>query len=92
MSSAQALSDDQIRRYAPSVFADRPWQAMSDLYSFVPTSDVVSAMRQNGFVPVKAMQSRTRIEGKGDFTKHWPRNDRHQIHPFALGSVRCMVC
>jgi hypothetical protein len=30
----------------------------------------VEKMRSEGFAPVAAMQSRTRIEGRGDFTKH----------------------
>lgn len=65
-----ALSNDQIRAIAPSVFAAQPWQNMSDRYTFIPTIQVVEQMRREGFVPVNAVQSRTRIEGKGAFTKH----------------------
>ena len=65
-----ALSDDQLRTAAPSIFATQPWHAMSDRYTFIPTSDVVAKLRNEGFQPVAAMQSSTRIDGKGDFTKH----------------------
>lgn len=68
-----ALSNDQIRRAAPSVFATEAYHAMSDRYAFIPTSNVVDAMRREGFVPVQASQSRTRIEGKREFTKHMIR-------------------
>jgi len=68
--SMTALTNDQIRAYAPSVFAHQPWHKMSDKYAFIPTIQVVEKMRAEGFVPVQAMQSRTRIPGKGDFTKH----------------------
>jgi hypothetical protein len=30
-------------------------------------------MRENGFVPVKAVQGKTKVEGKADFTKHMIR-------------------
>ena len=65
-----ALTNDQLRAAAPSIFAAEPWHAMSDKYAFIPTVTVVDKMRAEGFVPVKAIQSRTRIAGKGDFTKH----------------------
>lgn len=67
------LTDDQLRKYAPSVFATEPWQGMSDRYAFIPTSTIVEALRKNGFSPVSAIQSRSRIEGKSEFTKHMLR-------------------
>jgi hypothetical protein len=69
-SSIVALEDNNLRRLAPSVFATEPYTAMSARYRFVPTIDVVNEMRSNGFFPIRAQQSRTRIEGKGEFTKH----------------------
>jgi hypothetical protein len=68
--SIVALEDNNLRRMAPSIFATEPYTAMSDRYRFVPTIDVVNEMRANGFFPIKAQQSNTRIEGKGEFTKH----------------------
>lgn len=67
---SQYLDDNAIRRYAPSVFAERPWHETSDEYRFLPTIKVINALRDNGYNVFKAMQSRTRIEGKGEFTKH----------------------
>jgi len=66
----QPMTNDQLRAAAPSIFAMQPWHAMSDRYTFIPTSAVVDRMREEGFQPVAAMQSRTRIAGKGEFTKH----------------------
>lgn len=65
-----ALTNDQLRGVAPSIFAERPWHTMSERYAFIPTITVVDKMRAEGFMPVEAMQSRTRIAGKGEFTKH----------------------
>lgn len=66
----QPLTNDELRVKAPSVFAMEPWHKMSSKYTFIPTIAIVEKMRGEGFVPVQAMQSRTRIEGKSDFTKH----------------------
>lgn len=72
-----ALSNEQIHRMAPSVFAETPWQGVSDRYAFVPTSEVVGLLRKEGYAPVRAFESRTRIEEKRGFTKHTLRF-RHQ--------------
>src|SRR6266403_2854016 len=66
----QGLTNDQIMKAAPSVFALEPWERMSEKYKFIPTIQVVDAMRDNGFMPVRAGQSRSRIPGKAEFTKH----------------------
>jgi hypothetical protein len=67
------LSNDQLMRIAPSIFATEPWNKMSARYAFIPTIQVVEKMRTEGFVPVAALQSRTRIDGKQDFTRHMIR-------------------
>jgi hypothetical protein len=67
------LTNDQLMRVAPSVFAAQPWEKMSARYTFIPTIQIVEKMRNEGFVPVAAVQSRTRIEGKSEFTKHMVR-------------------
>jgi hypothetical protein len=68
-----AMSNDEIRKVAPSVFATEPWNKVSERYAFIPTSTIVEKMRKSGLVPVRAMQSKTRIPGKGDFTRHMLR-------------------
>src|SRR5215468_8800558 len=67
------LTNDQLMRFAPSVFATKPWQEMSARYSFIPTISIIEKMRNEGFVPFHAQQAVTRIEGKGEFTKHMVR-------------------
>ena len=68
-----AMTNDQIRAITPSVFATEPWERVSDKYAFIPTIEVVDALREEGFFPTQAMQSKTRIAGKKDFTKHMLR-------------------
>ena len=69
----QALTNDELFKKAPSIFATEPWSEVSEKYRFIPTLQVVDAMRAEGFMPVRAEQSRSRIAGKGEFTKHMIR-------------------
>jgi hypothetical protein len=69
----QPLTNDQLMRVAPSVFATQPWERMSARYTFIPTIQIIDKMRSEGFVPVAATQGRSRIPGKVDFTKHMIR-------------------
>jgi hypothetical protein len=62
---------------------------MSAKYTYVPTLSVIEAMIKAGFQPFSAVQSRTRIAGKGDFTKHMIRF-RHQDVSQAL-AVRDVI-
>jgi hypothetical protein len=71
------LTLDEIAQRAPSALATRPYDAMSAKYTYVPTLGVIEAMIKAGFQPFSAVQSRTRIAGKGAFTKHMLRF-RHQ--------------
>lgn len=64
------LTIEQIQHRAPSVFATQPWEKTSDKYQFFPTDYVVRGLLNNGFRCVMAGQAKTRIEGKGDFTRH----------------------
>lgn len=71
--SEHPLGNHELQTIAPSIFAAQPWQAMSSKYTFIPTSAIVDKMRSEGFQPFSATQSRTRIPGKGEFTKHMIR-------------------
>jgi hypothetical protein len=73
MNYSHALSTDQLQRYVPSAFASQPYHAQSSRYAFIPTSAVIDGMMQAGFLPVQAIQSRTRIADKKEFTKHMIR-------------------
>ena len=70
---AVALSEDQIRQYAPSVFATEAHESRSERFLPIPTITVVKELEKEGFVIVSAQQSRARDESKKDFTKHMLR-------------------
>ena len=71
--ASSPLSDDQIARIAPSVFATEKHQSRSARYTYVPTIEVLSGLRKEGFQPFMVAQGRTRVEGKAEFTKHMLR-------------------
>src|SRR4051812_33679702 len=64
------ISRQNLQKIAPSVFATEPWDGVSDSYKFVSTIDMIDMLADEGFLPVLAAQSKTRIEGKRDFVKH----------------------
>ena len=75
------LTDDQIHRVAPSIFADAPHESRSQRYAYIPTAAVLTELRKEGFQPFMVTQTRVRDEGKREHTKHMLRL-RHasQIH------------
>ena len=46
--SDSPLSDDQIRRVAPSIFADAPHESRSERYSYIPTAAVLTELHHAG--------------------------------------------
>ena len=42
------LSDDQIHRVAPSIFAEAPHESRSQRYAYIPTATVLTELRKEG--------------------------------------------
>lgn len=84
----QPLTMDELRKIAPSAFAMEKHSSRSDRYAYIPTSDVIEGMMRNGFQPFKATQSRSRIEGKTEYTKHMIRfRSQDAITPMVVGDT-----
>lgn len=64
------LTNEQILKRAPSVFAAEAHESRGDRYGFIPTINVLEGLRAEGFEVFNAQQTRTRVEGKRAFTKH----------------------
>lgn len=67
---ATALTNDDLHHDAPSIFALRPMQGVSDRYTFVPTSRLIAGLREHDWVPVAAEEQRIRIAARRGFQKH----------------------
>lgn len=81
------LTIDQIAQFAPSALATRPHESRSDRYTYIPTINVIEGMMKAGFQPFSASQSRSRIEGKSEFTKHMIRFRHADLMQASVGDV-----
>lgn len=64
------LTDEQIRTVAPSVFASEAHSSRTARYAYVPTAELLTGLRREGFLPMEIRQAGSRIEGKAEYTKH----------------------
>lgn len=80
------LSEDQMRRAAPSIFAEGKHASRSERYTYIPTIDVLRGLHREGFEPFMVAQGRSRIEGKTEYTKHLIRM-RHRSEVDTAGAV-----
>jgi hypothetical protein len=68
--SARALTEDELRTLAPSVFATDPHASRSERFRAIPTIEILRGLVQEGFAPVGARQAVAREPGRAPFTKH----------------------
>lgn len=68
-----ALTIDDLRSAVPSAFAADKHESRSARYTYIPTVEVINGLMNEGFQPFKAVQGKSRIEGKEEFTKHMIR-------------------
>lgn len=66
----RTMSFDHLRAVVPSAFAETAYDKVSDAYQYIPTYPLIEELQKQGYQPIKAYESRTRIEGKKGFTKH----------------------
>lgn len=82
---ARAMTEDELRRAAPSIFAVEAHESRSDRFQPIPTIDILRGLQAEGFQPVGARQSRTRDASKRDFTKHMIRMRRLDGKTYEVG-------
>src|SRR3954471_3994811 len=66
----KALSSDDLRRCAPSVFAEHARPGVSSRYTFVSTQQVVALLGAEGWEPVRASEQRVRLEDRIGYQMH----------------------
>jgi hypothetical protein len=87
----RVLTENDLQRIAPSIFAEAPYPGMSSKYSFIPTIEVLRPLMDKGWLPVKATEARTRNEEKAGYTKHMIRLRRSDA-PIMVGDVIPELC
>lgn len=84
--SLEVLDNDRLRLAAPSIFSGQAKPGVSPRYSFLPTIDVVEAMREDGWAPVHASEQRVNLPERRGFQKHVIRFQRlDHIGNFSVG-------
>jgi hypothetical protein len=73
ISGREALSDDQLRRVVPSIFAEDAHHSRSEKYVYVPTFDIVQGLRREGWEPFFAVQAQPRAADRTGHAKHMLR-------------------
>jgi Domain of unknown function (DUF932) len=68
--SARALTEAELFKAAPSIFATEAHASRSDRFRPIPTIEMIKALATEGFSVVGAMQSAARSEDRKGFTKH----------------------
>lgn len=90
--SARALSELEMRKLAPSIFAVEAHGSRSERFQPIPTWDILRGLMGEGFMPVGVKQSRTRDPGKAEFTKHLIRLRRiDQDSRYSVGDTVCEI-
>lgn len=81
------LDDDAIRAVAPSVYALDKHASRSDRYAYIPTVNVLNALRREGFDVVEAQQSKARTLDRREFTKHLLKFSRVEARDIRVGEA-----
>jgi hypothetical protein len=68
--TGRALTESELYKLAPSVFATTAHESRSTRFAPIPTIEIVRGLEKEGFGVVGAKQSLTRVPGKAPFTKH----------------------
>lgn len=71
--TGRAMTEDEMHRIAPSIFAVDKHESRSERFAPIPTIELLRGLAKEGFVPVGVRQSGTRVPGKALFTKHMVR-------------------
>lgn len=67
------LTVDELAHYVPSVFSEDKHASRSERYTYIPTISLLDKLREEGFVPFFACQTRVRDLDKREHTKHMLR-------------------
>lgn len=67
------LTDEQLYKKVPSIFAEEKHESRSDKYVYIPTINLLRGLRKEGFEVFFACQCRTRDIGRRSHTKHMLR-------------------
>ncbi|CAK00079.1 DUF932 domain-containing protein [Helicobacter acinonychis] len=71
--STQPLSNNELKRLAPSLFTAEPYYEASDKYHFISTIDIIEEIRFHAWYPVAVSEASVRNEDKEGYQQHYVR-------------------
>lgn len=90
--TGRAMTEDEIRAVAPSVFATTAHESRSERFAPIPTIEVLRGLANEGFGVVGARQAVTRVAGKAPYTKHLLRLRKMDVGNSVAYHVGDTVC
>jgi hypothetical protein len=78
------LDEQEMLAVAPSIFASGKHESRSARYAYIPTIEVLRGLAKEGFRPYMVAQGESRIEGRGEYTKHMVRLRHAREHGLGL--------
>lgn len=86
--TGRALTEDELRALAPSIFATDAHTSRSDRFKPIPTIDILRALKKEGFEAVGAKQAVARIDDRVSHTKHLIRlRKMDEVQKFTVGDT-----
>src|SRR5271165_2367163 len=90
--SARALSEDEMRRAAPSIFAAQAHVSRSERFCAIPTIEVLRGLKKEGFFAVGVKQSGSSDAVKVHYTRHLIRLRRlDHAQKYRVGDTVCEI-
>jgi hypothetical protein len=71
--TGRALTEDEMRKAAPSIFTFDAHESRSEKFAPIPTIEILRALAHEQFFPVGVQQIASRLPGHEDHTKHLVR-------------------
>ncbi|HFD11585.1 MAG TPA: DUF945 domain-containing protein, partial [Crenotrichaceae bacterium] len=86
--ASEPLTDAELRRWTPSIYADHPHYSRSQRYVQIPTSRLLTGLKREGFEPYYAAQAGVRDATKVGYAKHLLRfRHRSQIADESVNEI-----
>lgn len=72
LSKRTVLTQEDLQRKAPSIFATKPASTRSEKYSFIPTNRLLDTLQSQGWIPMAAGQQRVNADNtdRQGYQKH----------------------
>ncbi|HAF2409686.1 TPA: DUF945 domain-containing protein [Salmonella enterica] len=73
------LTDAELMQTVPSAFSGDKHESRSERYTYIPTINIINRLREEGFQPFFACQSRVRDLSRWEYSKHMLRLRREGL-------------